>query len=137
MALLADNAGDLFAEEVRQHSFPGNIRLLITLLCGCMSNRVPVTRQAGCEIGGGCTVQVVKCMDRVEELEDMWGVTFFHYDWFSATRTSVAREVKYDTFITVSTVNTLHSTPHGCKSHTAYLLRNAVCPAFCTVRKHA
>ena len=31
----------------------------------------------------------------------MWGVTFFQYDWFSATRTSVAYEVKYDTFITV------------------------------------
>lgn len=46
-------------------------------------------------------MQVLKCMDHIEEQEDMWGVTFFQYDWFSATKTSVAYEVKYDTFITV------------------------------------
>ena len=51
--------------------------------------------------------QVLKCMDLVTEQEDMWGVTFFHYDWFSATRTSVAREIKYDTFITVSVIESI------------------------------
>jgi predicted NAD/FAD-binding protein len=30
-----------------------------------------------------------------------WGILFFHYDWFSATRTEVVCEIKYDTFITV------------------------------------
>ena len=30
-----------------------------------------------------------------------WGILFFHYDWFSAVRTDVVRECKYDTFITV------------------------------------
>ena len=40
-------------------------------------------------------------MERVIEERPKWGVVFFHYDWFSATRTEVAREFKYDTFITM------------------------------------
>ena len=35
------------------------------------------------------------------EAEPRWGILYFSYDWFSAIRTDMAREVKYDTFITV------------------------------------
>ena len=35
------------------------------------------------------------------ELEPRWGILYFTYDWFSAIRTDLVREVKYDTFITV------------------------------------
>ena len=40
-------------------------------------------------------------MDAVDEQRPDWGITFFEYDWFSATRQAVAREFRYDTFITV------------------------------------
>ena len=35
------------------------------------------------------------------EAEPKWGILYFTYDWFSAIRTDLVREVKYDTFITV------------------------------------
>ena len=35
------------------------------------------------------------------ELEPRWGILYFTYDWFSAIRTDLVREVMYDTFITV------------------------------------
>ena len=40
-------------------------------------------------------------MDKVVAERPKWGVVFFRYDWFSATRTEIVREIKYDTFITV------------------------------------
>ena len=40
-------------------------------------------------------------MDAIDEQQPDWGITFFEYDWFSATRQAVAREIRYDTFITV------------------------------------
>ncbi|KAK9901354.1 hypothetical protein WJX75_008200 [Coccomyxa subellipsoidea] len=45
--------------------------------------------------------EVMACMDKVVAERPKWGVVFFRYDWFSATRTEVVREIKYDTFITV------------------------------------
>ena len=69
--------------------------------------------------------EVMDCMDVIMAQEPKWGVrcclwlsllhascrqahdpsvvqiTFFAYDWFSATRTPMAREVLYDTFIPV------------------------------------
>ena len=35
------------------------------------------------------------------EAEPKWGILYFTYDWFSAIRTDLVREVQYDTFITV------------------------------------
>ena len=35
------------------------------------------------------------------EAEPKWGILYFTYDWFSAIRTDLVCEVKYDTFITV------------------------------------
>ena len=46
-------------------------------------------------------VQVLECMNAIDEQQPDWGITFFEYDWFSATRQAVAREFRYDTFITV------------------------------------
>ena len=46
-------------------------------------------------------MQVLECMDAIDEQQPDWGITFFEYDWFSATRQAVAREFRYDTFITV------------------------------------
>ena len=46
-------------------------------------------------------MQVLECMDAIDEQQPDWGITFFEYDWFSATRRAVAREFRYDTFITV------------------------------------
>ena len=40
-------------------------------------------------------------MDQMDAAKPDWGITYFHYDWFSATRHAVARDVRYDTFITV------------------------------------
>ena len=40
-------------------------------------------------------------MDQIDEQRPDWGITYFHYDWFSATRHAVARDLRYDTFITV------------------------------------
>ncbi|KAK9901229.1 hypothetical protein WJX75_001484 [Coccomyxa subellipsoidea] len=40
-------------------------------------------------------------MDHVMEHHPHWGIHYFAYDWFSAIRTSLVRQVKYDTFITV------------------------------------
>ncbi|BDA45278.1 hypothetical protein COCOBI_07-0650 [Coccomyxa sp. Obi] len=45
--------------------------------------------------------EAMACLERVMEERPKWGVLFFHYDWFSAVRTDVVREFKYDTFITV------------------------------------
>lgn len=46
-------------------------------------------------------MQVLECMDAVDEQQPDWGITYFEYDWFSATRRAVARDFRYDTFITV------------------------------------
>ena len=46
-------------------------------------------------------MQVLECMDAMDEQQPDWGITFFEYDWFSATRQVVAQEFRYDTFITV------------------------------------
>ena len=35
-----------------------------------------------------------RCMDRVQAMEPKWGVLYFAYDWFSAIRTDMAREVR-------------------------------------------
>ena len=40
-------------------------------------------------------------MDQIDAEKPDWGITYFHYDWFSATSRAVARDVRYDTFITV------------------------------------
>ena len=48
------------------------------------------TRQSSC-----------RCVERVMEAEPKWGILYFTYDWFSAIRTDLVREVQYDTFITV------------------------------------
>ena len=48
----------------------------------------------------GC-VQVLDCIDQVDAANPKWGITYFHYDWFAATRHAVARDLRYDTFITV------------------------------------
>ncbi|KAK9901254.1 hypothetical protein WJX75_002645 [Coccomyxa subellipsoidea] len=45
--------------------------------------------------------EVMACLERVMAESPNWGILFFHYDWFSATRTEVVCEIKYDTFITV------------------------------------
>ena len=47
------------------------------------------------------TVQVLDCMDQMDAAKPDWGITYFHYDWFSATRHAVSRDLRYDTFITV------------------------------------
>lgn len=45
--------------------------------------------------------QVMECMEKVMATKPKWGIVFFNYDWFSAVRIEVAREIRYDTFITV------------------------------------
>ena len=40
-------------------------------------------------------------MDLIEAQRPDWGISYFHYDWFSATRQAVSRDLRYDTFITV------------------------------------
>lgn len=45
--------------------------------------------------------QVMECMDQMDAQKPGWGLTYFRYDWFSATSLAVARDVRYDTFITV------------------------------------
>ena len=35
-----------------------------------------------------------RCMDRVQAMEPKWGVLYFAYDWFSAIRTDMVREVR-------------------------------------------
>ena len=35
-----------------------------------------------------------RCVDRVQAAEPKWGVLYFAYDWFSAIRTDMVREVK-------------------------------------------
>jgi hypothetical protein len=42
-------------------------------------------------------------MERVMATRPKWGVLYFAYDWFSAVRTEVVRDIRYDTFITVYT----------------------------------
>ena len=62
-----------------------------------------LSRQAvmsGCQLQSHI-VQVLDCMDQMDAAKPDWGITYFHYDWFSATRRAVARDVRYDTFITV------------------------------------
>lgn len=48
----------------------------------------------------GTCAQVMACMENVIAGRPRWGMVFFHSDWFSATRTDVVREIRYDTFIT-------------------------------------
>ncbi|BDA45364.1 hypothetical protein COCOBI_07-1510 [Coccomyxa sp. Obi] len=45
--------------------------------------------------------EVLQCMDHVMDHHPDWGILYFKYDWFSAIRTSLVRQVKYDIFITV------------------------------------
>ena len=40
-------------------------------------------------------------MDQIDAAKPEWGIAYFHYDWFSATRHAVDRDLRYDTFITV------------------------------------
>ena len=35
-----------------------------------------------------------RCVDRVQAMEPRWGVLYFAYDWFSAIRTDMVREVR-------------------------------------------
>lgn len=48
---------------------------------------------------GGFIVVVCRCMDRVMAEDSQWGIMFFRHDWFSAVRTDVVRQVRFDTFI--------------------------------------
>ena len=46
-------------------------------------------------------LQVLDCMDQIDAAKPEWGIAYFHYDWFSATRHAVDRDLRYDNFITV------------------------------------
>ncbi|EIE20118.1 hypothetical protein COCSUDRAFT_57844 [Coccomyxa subellipsoidea C-169] len=45
--------------------------------------------------------EIFRCMEHVMDQHPNWGIHYFAYDWFSAIRTSLVRQVKYDTFVTV------------------------------------
>ena len=70
------------------------------LLC-CRSMHKSAARGKGARLRTLLYVQVLECMDEMDAQEPNWGITYFSYDWFSATRRAVARDFRYDTFITV------------------------------------
>ncbi|KAK9901260.1 hypothetical protein WJX75_002993 [Coccomyxa subellipsoidea] len=43
----------------------------------------------------------VTCAEAAMSAKPNWGIMYFMYDWFSAIRTDLVRQVQYDTFITV------------------------------------
>ncbi|CAL8471123.1 g10665 [Coccomyxa elongata] len=43
----------------------------------------------------------VACAEAAMSAKPNWGIMYFMYDWFSAIRTDLVRQVQYDTFITV------------------------------------
>ena len=59
-----------------------------------------------------------RCVDRVQAMEPRWGVLYFAYDWFSAIRTDMVREVRH--------VFPLLSRTLSC-THPAYLHHLHVC----------
>jgi hypothetical protein len=52
-------------------------------------------------------------MDRVMAMRPNWGIVFFRYDWFSAIRTEMVKQVRQQTKVQAGDWNVTQRKIHG------------------------